>query len=294
MKAFDLSGSLSNQSFSWIRYMITGKDSFSCFSWTGSLIFCQCICWLTHHFSLQLNYLVSESRQREIVDPHCEGVQGESLDTLLSIANQCVSSGPDDRPTMHRVVQILESEITTPCPSDFYDSNSEWRLNCEMKRGDIFAIIIRCFVQQNAGSTQEQKGHGICIIHPRLIYSFILQNLDNICPRCSAAIRFSLSSKWNYLFYHTICPLVSALYFLLVITLLNCIQKWLCPCYWFHLLYDIFVLHSNLFLFHFYLVPATWKYLFAQNNTTFKVHLIYFIIRRDLLKVRLTGLLLRL
>ncbi|CAI9771655.1 unnamed protein product [Fraxinus pennsylvanica] len=72
-----------------------------------------------------LNYLVSESRTREIVDPHCDGVQAESLDTLLSIANQCVSSGPEDRPTMHRVVQILESEITNPCPSDFYDLNSD-------------------------------------------------------------------------------------------------------------------------------------------------------------------------
>ncbi|KAL2236814.1 UNVERIFIED_CONTAM: LRR receptor-like serine/threonine-protein kinase FEI 1 [Sesamum indicum] len=72
-----------------------------------------------------LNYLVSESRQREIVDPHCEGVQTESLDALLSIAIQCVSSSPEDRPTMHRVVQILESEVMTPCPSDFYDSNSD-------------------------------------------------------------------------------------------------------------------------------------------------------------------------
>ncbi|KAL2490091.1 LRR receptor-like serine/threonine-protein kinase FEI 1 [Forsythia ovata] len=72
-----------------------------------------------------LNYLVSENRQREIVDPHCEGVQAESLDALISIANQCVSSGPEDRPTMHRVVQILESEITTPCPSDCYDSSSD-------------------------------------------------------------------------------------------------------------------------------------------------------------------------
>ncbi|KAL0393816.1 UNVERIFIED_CONTAM: LRR receptor-like serine/threonine-protein kinase FEI 1 [Sesamum latifolium] len=72
-----------------------------------------------------LNYLVSESRQREIVDTHCEGVQTESLDALLSIAIQCVSSSPEDRPTMHRVVQILESEVMTPCPSDFYDSNSD-------------------------------------------------------------------------------------------------------------------------------------------------------------------------
>ncbi|KAF7137145.1 hypothetical protein RHSIM_Rhsim07G0174500 [Rhododendron simsii] len=72
-----------------------------------------------------LNFLVSENRQREIVDPNCEGVQEESLDALLSVAIQCVSSTPEDRPTMNRVFQILESEVMTPCPSDFYDSNSD-------------------------------------------------------------------------------------------------------------------------------------------------------------------------
>ncbi|KAL3651000.1 LRR receptor-like serine/threonine-protein kinase FEI 2 [Castilleja foliolosa] len=72
-----------------------------------------------------LNYLVSENRQREILDPLCEGVETDSLDAILSIAIQCVSSGPEDRPTMHRVVQVLESEVMTPCPSDFYDSNSD-------------------------------------------------------------------------------------------------------------------------------------------------------------------------
>ncbi|XP_077238475.1 LRR receptor-like serine/threonine-protein kinase FEI 1 isoform X2 [Tasmannia lanceolata] len=72
-----------------------------------------------------LNFLVAEDRQREIIDSHCEGVQIEGLDALLSVAIQCVSSNPEDRPTMHRVVQILESEVMTPCPSDFYDSNSD-------------------------------------------------------------------------------------------------------------------------------------------------------------------------
>ncbi|CAA0821375.1 LRR receptor-like serine/threonine-protein kinase FEI 1 [Striga hermonthica] len=72
-----------------------------------------------------LNYLVSENRQREIVDPHCERIHTENLDALLSIAIQCVSSSPEDRPTMHRVIQILESEVMTPCPSDFYDSSSD-------------------------------------------------------------------------------------------------------------------------------------------------------------------------
>ncbi|KAF5749121.1 putative BRASSINOSTEROID INSENSITIVE 1-associated receptor kinase 1 precursor [Tripterygium wilfordii] len=75
-----------------------------------------------------LNFLITENRQREIVDPNCEGVQVKSLDALLSVAIQCVSSSPEDRPTMHRVVQLLESEVVTPCPSDFYDSNSDREL----------------------------------------------------------------------------------------------------------------------------------------------------------------------
>ncbi|CAA6669506.1 unnamed protein product [Spirodela intermedia] len=72
-----------------------------------------------------LNFLVMENRQREIIDPQCEGTQVESLDALIGVAAQCVSSNPEERPTMHRVVQRLESEVITPCPSDFYDSNSD-------------------------------------------------------------------------------------------------------------------------------------------------------------------------
>ncbi|XP_071730517.1 LRR receptor-like serine/threonine-protein kinase FEI 1 [Rutidosis leptorrhynchoides] len=72
-----------------------------------------------------LNYLITEDRQREIIDGNCEGVESENLDALLSIAIKCVSSTPEDRPTMHRVVQILESDVMTPCPSDFYDSASD-------------------------------------------------------------------------------------------------------------------------------------------------------------------------
>ncbi|KAJ0609022.1 putative protein kinase RLK-Pelle-LRR-XIIIa family [Helianthus debilis subsp. tardiflorus] len=72
-----------------------------------------------------LNHLITEDRQREIIDTNCEGVESETLDALLSVAIQCVSSSPEDRPTMHRVVQTLESEVMTPCPSDFYDSSSD-------------------------------------------------------------------------------------------------------------------------------------------------------------------------
>ncbi|AQL07786.1 Putative leucine-rich repeat receptor-like protein kinase family protein [Zea mays] len=69
-----------------------------------------------------LNFLAGENREREIVDLNCEGVHTETLDALLSLAKQCVSSLPEERPTMHRVVQMLESDVVTPCPSDFYDS----------------------------------------------------------------------------------------------------------------------------------------------------------------------------
>ncbi|XP_076927968.1 LRR receptor-like serine/threonine-protein kinase FEI 1 isoform X2 [Bidens hawaiensis] len=72
-----------------------------------------------------LNYLVTEGRPHEIIDGDCEGVGSETLHPLLSVAIQCVSSSPEDRPTMHKVVKTLESEVMTPCPSDFYDSSSD-------------------------------------------------------------------------------------------------------------------------------------------------------------------------
>ncbi|KAK8949721.1 LRR receptor-like serine/threonine-protein kinase FEI 1 [Platanthera zijinensis] len=72
-----------------------------------------------------LNFLVAEDRRREMVDRNCEGVQLESLDALIAVAIRCVSSCPEDRPTMHRAVQILESEVMSPCPNDFYDSGSD-------------------------------------------------------------------------------------------------------------------------------------------------------------------------
>ncbi|GKE75723.1 LRR receptor-like serine/threonine-protein kinase FEI 1, partial [Tanacetum coccineum] len=72
-----------------------------------------------------LNYLVTEDRQHEIIDGNCEGVESETVDPLLSVAIQCVSTSPEDRPTMHMVVKTLESDVMTPCPSDFYDSSSD-------------------------------------------------------------------------------------------------------------------------------------------------------------------------
>ncbi|KAI3728179.1 hypothetical protein L6452_16811 [Arctium lappa] len=72
-----------------------------------------------------LNHLITEDRQHEIINGNCEGVEAETLNALLSVATQCVSLSPEDRPTMHKVVKTLESEVMTPCPSDFYDSASD-------------------------------------------------------------------------------------------------------------------------------------------------------------------------
>lgn len=79
----------------------------------------------------------------------CEGVQTESLDALLSVAIQCVSSGPEERPTMHRVVQILESEVMTPCPSDFYDSSSDWNPS-QKKNQNFLSFLILCLLSATA------------------------------------------------------------------------------------------------------------------------------------------------
>ena len=53
-----------------------------------------------------------------------EGLQAESLDVLL-VAIQCVSSFLEDRPHIAQGVQLLESEVITLCPSDFYDFDSD-------------------------------------------------------------------------------------------------------------------------------------------------------------------------
>lgn len=60
-----------------------------------------------------------------ILDPRCDDALMDSLEAMLYIATLCLSPMPDERPTMNRVVKMLEAEIISPCPSDFYDSNSD-------------------------------------------------------------------------------------------------------------------------------------------------------------------------
>ena len=74
---------------------------------------------------VQANTLLKEKRLKDIIDPSCELPATESLEAVLSVAAMCIHSMPDERPTMHMVVKMLEAENTSPCVSDFYESNSE-------------------------------------------------------------------------------------------------------------------------------------------------------------------------
>lgn len=69
--------------------------------------------------------MINENRLDDILDPTCEEVAKESLEAMLSLAMSCASATPEKRPCMNKVVQMLEADTMSPCPSDFYDSNSE-------------------------------------------------------------------------------------------------------------------------------------------------------------------------
>lgn len=72
-----------------------------------------------------VNTLLRENRLEEIVDPRCDCSCKESMEAVLQIIVRCITSIPEERPTMNHVVQMLEAETMSPCPSDFYVSNSE-------------------------------------------------------------------------------------------------------------------------------------------------------------------------
>ncbi|MCO5564885.1 hypothetical protein L7F22_018553 [Adiantum nelumboides] len=69
--------------------------------------------------------LVKQNRLDEILDPTCGMVTRESIQAMLSLAMACASPAPEKRPTMNKVVQMLEADTLSPCPSDFYDSSSD-------------------------------------------------------------------------------------------------------------------------------------------------------------------------
>ncbi|KAG0580539.1 hypothetical protein KC19_4G180600 [Ceratodon purpureus] len=69
---------------------------------------------------------IKENIQFEIFDPKIiDGAPKEQLESVLQIAVTCINAMPEERPTMDRVVQLLEADTLSPCPSElsnFYRS----------------------------------------------------------------------------------------------------------------------------------------------------------------------------
>lgn len=65
-----------------------------------------------------MNTLSEQDLFDDVVDPKCSGIDMESVEAVLDIAAMCTEAGPDDRPTMGGVLQMLEEVVLSPCPSD--------------------------------------------------------------------------------------------------------------------------------------------------------------------------------
>ncbi|CAL5198340.1 unnamed protein product [Lathyrus oleraceus] len=72
-----------------------------------------------------MNTLLKENRLEDVVDRRCTGADAETLEVILELAARCTDSNADDRPSMNQVLQLLEQEVMSPCPSEFYESHSD-------------------------------------------------------------------------------------------------------------------------------------------------------------------------
>ncbi|KAL2453548.1 Leucine-rich repeat protein kinase family protein [Abeliophyllum distichum] len=72
-----------------------------------------------------MNTLLRENRMEDVVDKKCRNTDVETVEAIVEIAARCTDANPDDRPTMQQVMQFLEQEVMSPCPSDFYESHSD-------------------------------------------------------------------------------------------------------------------------------------------------------------------------
>ncbi|XP_060204720.1 LRR receptor-like serine/threonine-protein kinase FEI 2 [Lycium barbarum] len=70
-----------------------------------------------------MNTLLKEKRLEDILDKRCRDADAETVEAILEIAARCTDANPDDRPSMQQVLQFLEQEVMSPCPSDFYDES---------------------------------------------------------------------------------------------------------------------------------------------------------------------------
>ncbi|KAH9616884.1 hypothetical protein KSS87_015934 [Heliosperma pusillum] len=73
-----------------------------------------------------MNILLKANKIEEIVDRRCPNVDLESAEAILDVISQCTDADPEQRPSMNEVFQVLEQEVTSPCPSDFYESQSDY------------------------------------------------------------------------------------------------------------------------------------------------------------------------
>ncbi|KAF7838414.1 LRR receptor-like serine/threonine-protein kinase FEI 1 [Senna tora] len=72
-----------------------------------------------------MNTLLREKRMEEVVDRRCHDADAGTVEVIIELAARCTDANPDDRPSMSRVLQVLEQEVMSPCPSDFYESHSD-------------------------------------------------------------------------------------------------------------------------------------------------------------------------
>ncbi|XP_047169570.1 LRR receptor-like serine/threonine-protein kinase FEI 1, partial [Vigna umbellata] len=73
-----------------------------------------------------MNTFRKENRLEDVVDKRCsDSVDAESVEVILELAASCTDANADERPSMNQVLQILEQEVMSPCPSDFYESHSD-------------------------------------------------------------------------------------------------------------------------------------------------------------------------
>ncbi|KAM0060513.1 putative protein kinase RLK-Pelle-LRR-XIIIa family [Helianthus debilis subsp. tardiflorus] len=73
-----------------------------------------------------LNTLRKDNRLEDVVDNRCTDADASTVEAVLEIAGRCTEANPDERPSMQEVLQFLEQEVMSPCPSDFYDSHSDY------------------------------------------------------------------------------------------------------------------------------------------------------------------------
>lgn len=73
-----------------------------------------------------MNVLVRENRVEDIVDKRCMDADVETVEAILEVAARCTDADPDERPTMEQVLQLLEQEVMSSCPSEFFESLSDY------------------------------------------------------------------------------------------------------------------------------------------------------------------------